>query len=349
MGAYRPKTLNDLVGCEDIKKAVIMSITAAKQRNSAFPHTLLYASSGLGKTTLSNLIAKEMGGKFNVYLSNVFRGKEDVQNALAESAIFDGYDDDGNKIDKIKPSIIFLDEIHQLSKRVQESFFQAMEDFTFTVETKNPSNGKTKKEVLWVPEFTLIGATTKPGALDSAFIERFKLKFTIQLYTDEELIIILKMFCSENSLEIEQNALENIAKRARGVARKAINFIERVRDNALFSNQNNIITNDIVDKTFDLLNIDDNGLESLDKQILTYLYKIYPQKIGVNRLAGVFNMDEKVIKEIVEPYLLREELVEATPSGRLLTEKGFIYCEKNGLVNTPETMELGIRKRITNA
>lgn len=330
----RPKNLDELVGCSNIKTAVRVALAASLSQNKEFPHTLVYGGPGLGKTTIANIIAKERGTDCKILLSDVIKKKSDVQTLLS-SLNSDGYDEDGNVIGQIKPTVIFLDEIHQLSKDTQEAFFQAMEDNVFTASEKNRVNGKEEKVVFWVPKFTLIGATTRPGELDQPFIERFKLVFTLKLYSDEEIVQIVRRYCSIKLVHITDEAALEIAKRSRGVARKSINFIERCIDTSIFlypGQEQKSITADVVKRTFDILSIDQNGLEELDLQILQYLYKIYPQKVGIARLAGVMNITESALKEIVEPYLLRQGLIEATPSGRIISESGMEYLEKNKIV-----------------
>lgn len=329
----RPKNLEELIGCNDIKSAVKIALVASKSKNEEFPHTLIYGGPGLGKSTLSNIIARERGGDFKSFLSEVFKKKDDVRNLLA-SLNSEGYDEDGNIIGPIKPTTVFLDEIHQLSKKVQEGFFQAMEDLVYTFSDKNKYNGKEEKVTFWVPRFTLIGATTKPGELEQPFIDRFKLTFTLRLYSNQEICEIIDRYCKSKLITIEDEAIVKIANRSRGVARKCINFIERCVDTSVFIDgvDNIRITPLIVEETFKILNIDPNGLDLLDLQILQYLYKIYPQKVGIARIAGIVNISEIALKEIVEPYLLRQGFIEATPSGRIISEDGMNYLEKNNLI-----------------
>ncbi len=306
---------------------------ASKAQNQEFPHTLIYGGSGLGKTTLSNIIAKERGTDFKVFLSEIFKKKEDVRNLFA-SLNSDGYDEDGNAIGELKPSVIFLDEIHQLNKQVQEGFFQAMEDLIYTSSEKNRFNGKEDKVTFWVPKFTLIGATTKPGSLEQPFINRFRLVFTLKLYSTEEICQIIDRYCKSRLIKIDNDAIASIANRSRGVARKCINFVERCIDTSIYLNgiDNINITSKVVEETFKILNIDENGLDLLDLQVLQYLYKVYPQKVGIARIAGIVNITEIALKEIVEPYLLRQGFIEATPGGRIISEAGMNYLERNKLI-----------------
>ncbi len=334
---FRPQKLEELIGCDNIKQAIRIAIDASFIKNDAFPHTLLYGNPGLGKTSLSNIIAKERGGDFKVYLADVFRNRADVQ-ILMGQLNFDNHTDDNtdefspkfNVVGPIKPTVIFLDEIHKLKRDTQEAFFQAMEENVFTIEKINRVNGAKEKNLCWVPKFTLIGATTRAGDLDRAFVERFKLTFTLSLYKDEEIFVILKQYSDKTNILVSDDAIVEIAKRSRGVPRKAINYLERSRDMSLFLGAKEI-TKQITLKTFETLQIDDNGLEPLDSEVLAYLYKVYPSKVGVTRLASILNITENVLKEIVEPYLLRQGLIEATPGGRLITELGMIYCDKHNL------------------
>ena len=343
---YRPKSLEELIGCDDIKQAIRVAVSGARVRNDAFPHTLLYAGPGLGKTTIASIIANEMGSDFKSYLSNVFEETKDVQNLMA-GLNSENYDAKGKTIGPIKPTIIFLDEIHQLSKKVQEAFFQAMEDNIFTVERAGAYNGAAIKTTHWVPRFTLIGATTKPGMLDKAFIERFKLVFTLNTYSEEELGLMGKKYVESQALDITPKAIKLVAVRSRGVARKMINFIERSRDTALSEGKQKI-DETIVEKTFKMLGIDKMGLEKIDLRVLTYLYRIYPQRIGVSRLAGALGVNDNVVKDIIEPYLIRQNLIEATPSGRMITADGVEYCETNGLIITSDDRATGTLRKVPN-
>lgn len=339
----RPKSLDDLVGLDNLKASIRVSMTSAIAQNKEFPHTLFYGGPGLGKSSIASIIAKERNSNFKMFLSDVFKKKEDVQNLLA-SLDSSGYDDDGNPIDEISPTVIFLDEIHQLPKNVQEALLQAMEDNSYTASKKNNLNGKEEKVVYWVPRFTLIGATTKPGQLEEAFVSRFKLSFALQLYTQQEISQIIKRYCNIKQVTISEEATTEIAKRSRGIARKCLNFVERCIDTAIYlsqDSQNISITKDIIYKSFDLLGIDENGLDSIDIQILTYLYKIYPQKIGQNRLASIIGVTETALKEIIEPYLLRQCLIDATPGGRIISELGMEYLEKYDIVSNKISADAG--------
>ena len=334
----RPQTLNDIIGCDHIKSALTIAIEASKQKNDAIPHILLCGGPGLGKTAISNVIANERGVGFKSVLSNVFRKREDVQNLLAE--INDtGYDSTGKIVSQIQPSIIFLDEIHQLQKKIQECFFQAMEDFKFTVETKDIYSATTKKDEKWVPKFTLIGATTNIGMLDKPFIDRFSLHFTLNLYAPSELLIMLVNYCDRAKIKCPTDALSIIAERSRGIARRAINFLERSRDTAIYLKKP-VVDIQAIEETFKLLNVDKIGLEDIDIQVLSYLYRSYPQKIGAERLSSVIGIPENVLKEIVEPYLLRQGFIYPTPSGRIISEAGIKYCEENSLIPTTTTTQI---------
>lgn len=333
----RPDSLTEIVGNNNIKEAINVALSSSIQRNDSFPHTLLYGPSGTGKTSLANVIARERGGDFKTFLSNMFRDEKDIQNMCA-TLNADGHEDSSTEeemgftiVGKIRPTTIFLDEIHQLKTRAQEALLQVLEDNIFSRDKKNHLNGQIDKVSFWVPKFTLIGATTKPGNLDKAFLQRFKLIFTLNTYSIEELFIILDNYTKKVQININDAALYEIAKRSRGIARKAINFLERSRDTAIFEKANEI-NEEIVDKTFKLLDVDGRGLESIDIDILRYLYSIYPQKIGLNRLASVINITEEALREIVEPYLLRQGFVTATASGRLISECGMLYLEKQHLI-----------------
>ncbi len=359
MSNFRPTKLKEIVGCDHIKEAINVAIEASRTRNDAVPHILLYGPPGLGKTTISNAIAHERGGELKILLADIIKGRVDVQNLMASlnhenhndlTEIEDNGQTGTPKIEivgEIKPTFIFLDEIHMLPRSTQEAFFQPMEENLFTLDTVNRFTGTREKRLTWVPKFTLIGATTRAGDLDRAFVERFKLVFTLHLYSEEELCKIIENYCLKMNIAISIEAILAIAKRSRGTPRKAINYIERSKDMALYT-KNELITTEIVERTFDTLQVDKAGLEPLDGEVLSYLYKIYPRKVGVARLASILSMTENVLKEIVEPYLLRQNLIEATPSGRMITELGMIYCEKNGLVKKDGNLIKNSRRVTSN-
>jgi Holliday junction DNA helicase RuvB len=214
-----------------------------------------------------------------------------------------------------------------------------MEDYTYSATERDKYNGKEKKVVFWVPRFTLIGATTRPGNLDLAFVERFKLRFTLNLYNNAEISLIIRKYCISKKLNITEDAIVEIVNRSRGVPRKCINFVERCVDTSIYLKVA-IINKTVVDKTFEILSIDPNGLEELDIKVLEYLYKVYPQKIGIARLASIINVTENALKEIVEPYLLRQGYIEATPGGRMISNDGMEYLERYNIVKKPIGTEL---------
>ena len=330
MQTYRPESLNEMIGCNDIKDTIRVALSASVKRNDAFPHALICGGPGLGKTTIAKIIAKERKTDFKEFLANVLKTKTDVKNLLGSLSI-EGYDDNGVIKSKIEPTVVFLDEIHMLDKKVQEAFLQAMEDFTFSADKRNPYTGVISKQAFWVPRFTLIGATTKMGMLDRAFIDRFKLKFDLNPYSEEELVEIARLHASKFRYPADEFSLKAIAIRSRGTARKALNFLDRAFDTML-SMKTDIIDEPVITRTFELLRVDSLGLENIDAQVLKFPYMIYPQKVGIARLSNTLNIGEVALKDIVEPYLLRQGLIEATPSGRMIIEKGLLYCEKNGII-----------------
>ncbi len=355
----RPKNLEEFIGHESIKQTINVSLEASIARNDAFPHTLIYGGPGLGKSTIAQIIASMRGGEFRAYLSNVFKNNVDVQNLFARlnadnhEDMEDGYEGESfgagdsqfKIIGPIKPTVIFLDEIHQLNKSTQEAFYQAMDDNILTIEVRDKLNNNKNGRTFWVPKFTLIGATTRAGELDKPFIDRFKLHLTLNSYSERELCFIVSNYAEKIDIKISDEAIEAIAQRARGIARRAINFVERSKDMAIFLNEKNI-TKSVVEQTFTMHKIDQIGLEEIDRLVLAFLYRAYPSKIGVNRLSGVLNISDKMLKEIIEPYLLRQGFIEATPSGRIITEAGLVYCEKNNLIPRTPGKIIGATRKV---
>lgn len=330
MNILRPKTLKEMSGCDSLKETINVMLMSSKMRNDSFPHTIIYGGPGLGKTTLANIIANEMGGSFKYYLSNAFKSRDDVQGLMSQLD-GEGYDDQGKIVSEIKPTIIFLDEIHQLGLRTQESFFEAMEDFKFTITKEDPHSGEAIKQLYWVPRFTLIGATTRPGELDKPFMDRFKLSLTLVPYSEEQLGEIITKALDSLEVPHEMDAVVEIARRSKGVARKAVNYCERVRD-VFYCSDEPILTKHIVEETFRLIDVDPVGLERIERELLMYLYKIHPQKIGVNRLSNIMGVTDTLITDVAEPFLLKNDFIQATPGGRMITEKGLAYCERTKMV-----------------
>lgn len=298
---FAPKKLEEFIGQDKIKRSIEVSIVATKKRKEAFPHILLYGGSGLGKTTLANIIAKEYGKKMYTFLAPALENHYDVYDVIRDIG---------------KGQFVFIDEIHALPKKLQEAFFVVMTDFKLEYYT-----GYWDK----VNPFTLIGATTNLGDLANPFRERFGFMIQLEAYTVEEIGRIININVKRNKLKVTPDAIKMIANSSRKNPRTANRLLQRCRDTQTYNSSKDIST-DTVEETLSNLQIDENGLTTSDLLILNTLTKQFDTKpTGIKSLALSTNLDIKAIELVYEPMLLELGLLERTPKGRLVTEKGVAY------------------------
>jgi len=307
----RPVNFNEFVGQEQIKKNLFIFIKAAKQRQEPIEHVLLYGPPGLGKTTLAHVIAKEMGTGIRVTSGLAIERAGDLAAILTN----------------LQPGeILFIDEIHRLSRIVEEVLYPAMEDFALDIVIGKGPGARTLR--IDLPKITIIGATTRYNLLSGPLRDRFGATFRLDYYNKEDIEKIIKRSAKILRIEIGDNAETAIAKRARLTPRVANRLLKRVRDFAQV-NGNDRVTIDLAIKALDLLEIDEMGLDSLDRKILEVIIeKFKGGPVGLNAIAASIGEEEATLEEIYEPYLMRLGLIIRTPRGRVVTEHGYKHLNK---------------------
>ena len=307
----RPKTLSEYIGQTKVKENMKIYIEAAKKREEPLDHVLLYGPPGLGKTTLANIISHEMNSNLKITSGPAIEKPGDLAALLTNLSEFD---------------VLFIDEIHRLNKSVEEILYPALEDFTLDIIIgKGPSARSIRLDL---PKFTLIGATTRAGALTTPLRDRFRL----ELYNAEELTTIVKRSANILEIAIENDAAVEIAKRSRGTPRIANRLLKRVRDYASVLG-NGTITLDIAKIALNKLDIDDIGLDSIDRRLLTTMIEKYKGKpVGIETLATTLGEEVTTIEDVYEPYLIQIGYISRTPRGRIALPEAYKHLglEYNG-------------------
>ena len=304
--SLRPTSLDQYVGQEKIKESLKVYIQAAKSRKDALDHVLLYGPPGLGKTTLSHIIAKELGSQIKITSGPAIEHAADLAAILTNL----------NKND-----VLFIDEIHRLNKTVEEILYPAMEDFALDfIVGKGPS---AKNMRLKIQPFTLIGATTKAGMLTSPLRDRFGVICRLELYSDKDLQIIIKRSAEILNIKIDESASLDIAKRSRGTPRIANRLLKRVRDYAEVLGSGEI-TKEITDQALAKMEIDELGLDFIDRKILeSIIYKFGGGPVGLDTLSATIGEDAGTIEDVYEPYLMQLGFIARTPRGRIAMENAY--------------------------
>lgn len=302
----RPTNFNEYMGQTKVKESLSVYIQAAKERKESLDHVLLYGPPGLGKTTLSHIIANEMGAQFKVTSGPAIEHAADLAAILTNL----------NQND-----VLFIDEIHRLNKTVEEILYPAMEDFALDfIVGKGPSARNMR---LKIKPFTLIGATTRAGMLTNPLRDRFGVICRLELYSPEELQVIIKRSAKILGVDIEDDASAEIAKRSRGTPRIANRLLKRVRDYAQVIGKGQI-TKDIAIKTLQIMEIDDLGLDTIDRKIMmSIINKFGGGPVGLDTLAATISEDATTIEDVYEPYLLQLGFISRTPRGRVALEPSY--------------------------
>lgn len=307
----RPKILDEFIGQDRIKQNLKVFIKAARMRKEPLDHILFCGPPGLGKTTLSTIIANELVVNIKATSGPVLERVGDLAAILTNLSDRD---------------ILFIDEIHRMPRAVEEVLYPAMEDFTLDVIIGQGPNARTLK--LNLPRFTLIGATTRTGLLSSPLRDRFGVIFRLDFYTPQELMQIVDRSSRLLKVKIEEEAALEIAKRSRGTPRIANRLLRRVRDFAQVKGDG-IIDLDITRKSLASLDIDNYGLDELDRKLLnTLIDKFNGGPVGIETLAAALREDKETIEDVYEPYLLQEGFIERTARGRLATTLAYKHLGK---------------------
>lgn len=308
----RPADFASYIGQERMKKALQLAIAAAKKRGEPIDHVLLYGPPGLGKTTMASVIANEMGAQIRVTSGPAIERAGDLASLLTN--LQDG-------------DILFIDEIHRLHRSIEEVLYAAMEDFKLDIMLgKGPSARSLRLDL---PKFTIIGATTRTGALAAPLRDRFGLQQRLEFYKVGEVAQIIMRAASILGVPIDQKAAEHLAQRARLTPRIANRLLKRVRDYADI-NGDGIIDKTIAEKAMDMMEVDELGLDPADRRMLETIIEHHRGgPVGVETIAALTGDERSTIEDFFEPYLMQIGLLERTPRGRKVTAKAYGHLGKN--------------------
>jgi Holliday junction DNA helicase RuvB len=308
----RPRQLSDYIGQEKVKDGLKIFIEAAKNRGENLDHILLYGPPGVGKTTLAYVVAHELNVNIKITSGPILEKIGDLAAILTNLE---------------EREVLFIDEIHRINRSVEEMLYPALEEYKLDILIGQGPGAKILR--IDLPRFTLIGATTRAGLLTSPLRNRFGLTMRLDYYNDDEIVYILERSAKIMGLRIEKNASVEIAKRTRGTPRIANRILRRIRDYA------QVKLREIVDKkcvleAFELLDVDDNGFDSMDRKLLdTIIEKFSGGPVGIDSLATSLSEDKETLEDVYEPYLIQKGYIQRTTRGRMATPLAYEYLKKN--------------------
>ena len=301
----RPRRLDDFVGQESVKEQLAIALDAAKARGEALDHVLLVGPPGLGKTTLAQIVREELGVGIRAVAGPALERKGDM------AAILTGLED---------RDVLFIDEIHRINRSIEEILYPALEDFRLDIIVGQGPAARTL--TLDLPPFTLVGATTRTGLLTTPLRDRFGMTFRLGYYDTDQLTTIVRRSAGILGVAIDEDAAAEIARRSRGTPRIANRILRRVRDVAEVRHQG-AVTNAVAKEALELLEVDDQGLERTDRELLgAIVHKFEGGPVGLSTLAVSLGEERDTIEDVYEPYLLQLGFIQRTPRGRVITKLG---------------------------
>ena len=302
----RPETIDEYIGQNDVKENIRVFVKAAKMRNEALDHVLLYGPPGLGKTTLAFIIAHELGTNIKTASGPSIEKSGDLAAILSS----------------LEPGdVLFIDEIHRMPRYIEEILYPAMEDLSLDIIVGSEGNSRNIR--IDLPPFTLVGATTRAGDLSAPLRDRFGIIDKLQYYTVEELTLIVKRTARVLNVFIDDDAAVELAKRSRGTPRIANRLFKRVRDFAMVDGDGSI-TLEVTEKALDRLKVDKMGLDNTDRELLSaIIYKFNGGPVGVEALSSSIGEEVTTIEDVYEPFLLQNGLLKRTSRGRVATDKAY--------------------------
>ncbi len=306
--SLRASVWNEFIGQEKVKQSLKIGLSAAKSRKEAMEHTLLYGPPGLGKTSLAHLIAKEMGSNIRITSGPAIERAGDLASILTN----------------LEPKdILFIDEIHRLSKVVEETLYPAMEDFALDIVIGKGPSARTVR--LDLPQITIVGATTRIGMISAPLRDRFGITHRLSFYDPEDLALIINTAAKKLLLTIHQDAALEIGRRARGTPRIALKLLKRVRDYSQVHETGDINV-EIMQKALNLYEIDPLGLDDTDRRyLLEIIHKFKGGPVGLETLAATLSEDIGTVEEVIEPYLMQIGFLNRTPRGRSVTDLAYTH------------------------